>query len=109
MPEIYKIYTKLEAIKQEFNISNIFLIIIIIIINIYTNLLQTEIFTRAIDKGITKLQKYFPKTGINQSNKALYLSLILDPRIKKDGLEAIGLTYGQTIDIYNRLVTDYNI
>jgi len=25
MPEIYKIYTKLEAIKQEFNISNIFL------------------------------------------------------------------------------------
>ncbi len=42
-------------------------------------------------------------------DSVLTLSLILDPRIKKDSLEAIGLSQGQVTDIYNRLVTDYNM
>ena len=40
-------------------------------------------------------------------NKALYLALILDPRIKKEGLEILGLTQGQAIDIYNKLYLDF--
>ncbi len=64
-------------------------------------------FTEAINKGIAKLRKYFPKQGISTNNKALYLALLLDPRIKRDGLETIGLTRGQVTDIYNRLYEDY--
>jgi hypothetical protein len=62
-----------------------------------------------INKGIAKLRKYFPKQGISQNNKALYLALILDPRIKREGLEAIGLTRGESIDMYNRLYTDFQV
>jgi hypothetical protein len=59
-------------------------------------------------KGIAKLRKYYPKTGaLNNKSKALYLALILDPRIKKEGLIGIGLTSGMATDIYNRLYTDY--
>ncbi|KAH7309951.1 hypothetical protein BKA65DRAFT_485174 [Rhexocercosporidium sp. MPI-PUGE-AT-0058] len=66
------------------------------------------IFTDAINKGIAKLRKYYLKQGINLNNKALYLSLILDPRIKKDGLKLISLSRSQSIDIYNRLKEVYN-
>jgi hypothetical protein len=60
-------------------------------------------------KKITKLRKYYPKTNIlNNTNKVLYLVLILDPRIKKEGLTGIGLISGISSDIYNRLKTDYN-
>ena len=62
---------------------------------------------KSFNKEITKLRKYFLKTNINQDNKALYLSLILNPRIKKNSLEAISLTQGQIINIYNRLYIDF--
>jgi len=45
----------------------------------------------------------------NNKSKAFYLALILNPRIKKDGLTNIGLSTGIISDIYNRLKTDYNI
>jgi hypothetical protein len=65
---------------------------------------------KLLDKGITKLRKYYPKTSVLENrNKALYLALILDPRIKREGLINIGLTSGLKSDIYNRLKTDYNV
>ena len=70
---------------------------------------QDTNFSEAINKGIAKLRKYFPKQGISSNNKALYLSLLLDPRIKREGLEAIGLTRGQATDIYNRLYEEYQV
>ncbi|CZT10958.1 uncharacterized protein RAG0_15273 [Rhynchosporium agropyri] len=73
IPEVYNIYTRLENIREELN---------------------DPVFRDAINKGIAKLRKYYPKQGINLNNRALYLSLILDPRIKRDGLELIGLTRG---------------
>jgi hypothetical protein len=61
-------------------------------------------------KILAKLRKYYPKTSIlNNKSKALYLALILDPRIKKDSLIGISLTSGIASDIYNRLETDYNV
>jgi hypothetical protein len=55
------------------------------------------------------LRKYYPKTGaLNKRIKALYLSLIFDPRIKIDGLIAIGLTPALVIDIRNILEVEYN-
>jgi hypothetical protein len=68
------------------------------------------VFSDAIDKGIAKLRKYYPKTGVlvNRS-KALYLALILDPRIKREGLKAIGLSSGLISDIYDRLYMDYQM
>ena len=57
-----------------------------------------------------KLRKYYPKTrSINNKSKAFYLALILDPRIKKEGLSNIGLSTGITSDIESRLKTDYNV
>jgi len=54
----------------------------------------------AINKGIAKLRKYYPKTGaLNNRYKALYLFLILSPRIKGEGLSLIGLTSGLSINI----------
>jgi hypothetical protein len=59
---------------------------------------------------MAKLRKYYPKTGVlDNKNKALYLSLILDPRIKREGLTSIGLSSGIEADIYNRLQIDYNV
>jgi hypothetical protein len=56
------------------------------------------------------LRKYYPKQGnLNNKSKALYLALILDPRIKREGLKNIGLTSGLITDIYNRLYTDYQV
>jgi hypothetical protein len=46
---------------------------------------------------------------LDNKSKALYLALILDPRIKRAGLAGIGLDSGIVSDIYNRLKTDYNI
>jgi hypothetical protein len=50
-----------------------------------------------INKGIAKLRKYYPKdrwVSPNSRNKALYISLILDPRIKIEDL-VVGITrYG---------------
>ena len=58
---------------------------------------------------MAKLRKYYPKTGVLENkSKALYLALILDPRIKREGLTGIGLASGIESDIYNRLKTDYN-
>jgi len=65
---------------------------------------------RDINKGIAKLRKYYPKTrALNNKSKALYLALILDPRIKKEGLIGISLSSGIIINIYNRLYTNYII
>ena len=44
---------------------------------------------------------------MSNRSKALYLALILDPRIKREGLSNIGLGSGLESDIYNRLYTDY--
>jgi hypothetical protein len=64
----------------------------------------------AINKGIAKLRKYYPKTGaLNNRHKALYLSLILDPRIKSEGLSLISLTSGLSIDIKNKLKEEYKL
>jgi hypothetical protein len=64
----------------------------------------------AIDKGIAKLRKYYPKTGaLNNRHKALYLSLILDPWIKSEGLSLIGLTSGLSADIKNKLEEEYKL
>ena len=46
---------------------------------------------------------------MSNKSKALYLALILDPRIKREGLDNIKLSSGLTIDIYNRLYTDYQV
>ena len=46
---------------------------------------------------------------MDNKSKALYLALILDPRIKRAGLAGIGLAPGMVSDIYNRLETDYNV
>ena len=46
---------------------------------------------------------------LNNKSKALYLALILNPRIKQEGLASIGLSSGMSSDIYNRLKTDYNV
>jgi hypothetical protein len=35
--------------------------------------------------------------------------IILDPRIKREGLAGIGLDSGMIADIYNRLKIDYNV
>jgi hypothetical protein len=57
-----------------------------------------------------KLRKYYPKTRfLNIKNKALYLLLIFDPRIKIEGLSLIGLTSGLSIDIKNKLKEEYNL
>jgi hypothetical protein len=57
-----------------------------------------------------KLCKYYPKIGIlDNKSKALYLALILNPRIKRIELAGIGLDSSIVSDIYNRLKTDYNI
>jgi hypothetical protein len=37
------------------------------------------------------------------------MALILDPRIKQEGLTSISLSSGISSDIYNRLNTDYNV
>ena len=61
-----------------------------------------------MDKGIAKLKKYYLKQGnLNNKSKALYLALILDPRIKREGLSNIGLSSGLVNNIYNRLYTNY--
>ncbi|TVY31254.1 hypothetical protein LOCC1_G008683, partial [Lachnellula occidentalis] len=44
---------------------------------------------------------------INNSNKAIYLALILDPRIKKAGLEGIRFTSRISSDIKTLLKADY--
>jgi len=37
------------------------------------------------------------------------MALILDPRIKQEGLIGIGLTSGISADIYNRLYDNYQM
>ncbi|KAH7308320.1 hypothetical protein BKA65DRAFT_485667 [Rhexocercosporidium sp. MPI-PUGE-AT-0058] len=56
--------------------------------------LNDPLFIDAINKGIAKLRKYYLKQ---------------DLRIKRDGLELIGLNRGQSTDILNRLREIYNI
>ena len=65
-------------------------------------------FLVAIDKGITKLRSYIPNKGnVQESNKFLYIALILDPRIRRNKLQAAGLSKGQEANTYNKLYTDY--
>ena len=57
---------------------------------------------------MTKLRKYYPKQGnLNNKSKALYLALILNPRIKKEGLSNISLFFNIIKNIYNRLYINY--
>jgi hypothetical protein len=68
------------------------------------------VFTDTINKGITKLRKYYPKISVlDNRSKALYLALIINPRIKQEGLTSINLSSGISSDIYNRLKTNYNV
>ncbi|TVY31247.1 hypothetical protein LCER1_G009276, partial [Lachnellula cervina] len=58
---------------------------------------------------VAKLCKYYPKaTAISNSNKAIFLALILDPRIRKDGLENIGFSSRVVTDIKTHLKADFN-
>jgi hypothetical protein len=64
----------------------------------------------AINKGIAKLRKYYPKTrALNNRYKALYLSLILNPWIKSKGLSLISLTLGLFTNIKNKLEEEYKL
>ena len=62
---------------------------------------KQETFIIATNKAIAKLRKYYPLNTplIGSENKALYYSLILDPRVKKDGLLNLGLNSRQISDI----------
>ena len=61
-----------------------------------------------INKGIVKLRSYIPNKGnVQESNKSLYMALILDPRIRRSRLQAAGLSRGQEADTYNKLYADY--
>jgi len=106
IPEVYKIYTRLKNFKTNFKVSlKLFLNSFKII---YTNYKQDKDISEAIDKGIAKLRKYYPKTrGIVNKSKAFYISLIFDPRIKVEGLYNIGIYSGMISDIKNRLNVDY--
>ena len=69
-----------------------------------------KVLKEAIEKGIAKLRKYYPKTGsINNRNKALYIALILDPRIKLVGLSNMGFSTSIISDIKTRFKEVYNI
>ncbi len=103
--EIYKLYTKLQDLKREINVSFYFTYLVIILSNILTTV-QTPEFTKAIDLGLEKLKKYYPKNNLANKTKALYLSLILDPRVKEDGLESF-LEYGEVVDLKNKLRVKY--
>ena len=46
---------------------------------------------------------------MNNRNKALYISLILDPRVKLKGLSNLGLNISQVSDIERLLKEEYNI
>jgi hypothetical protein len=106
IPEVYRIYTRLENFKIDFKVSLKFFLNSFKII--YINYKQDKDIFEAIDKGIAKLRKYYPKTGgvVNKS-KAFYISLIFDPRIKVEGLYNIGISSGMVSDIKNRLNVDY--
>jgi hypothetical protein len=56
---------------------------------------------------MAKLRKYFPKQGLKESTRSLYLSLILDSRIKKEGLKEL-LDNREAVDIKNKLEVEYN-
>lgn len=103
IPFIYSIYSQLEKLKEELVVS--------FTLNSYYNILtfiqKEEIFKNAINKAIAKLRKYYPtNTYIGSNRKALYYSLILDPRLKTKGLEGL-LTSGQISDILSHLKEDY--
>ncbi|TVY31248.1 hypothetical protein LOCC1_G008760, partial [Lachnellula occidentalis] len=57
------------------------------------------VFSHTISLGVYSI--------INDSNKAIYLALILNPRIKKAGLEGIGFTSRVSSDIETLLKADY--
>jgi hypothetical protein len=64
----------------------------------------------AINIGIAKLRKYYSKNqwiNSNNRNKTLYISLILDPRIKEEGLYNLDLNKSQVIDIIQMLKEEY--
>ncbi|CZR70301.1 uncharacterized protein PAC_20205 [Phialocephala subalpina] len=87
IPMVYDIYNKLNRVKEELN---------------------NPTFSAVINKGIAKLRSYIPNKGnIQESNKSLYMALILDPRIRRSRLQAAGLSRGQEADTYNKLYADY--
>jgi len=66
------------------------------------------LFIDAINSGIAKLRKYYPKQGVlNNRSKNFYLSIIFDPRLKEEGLKSMGLSTGFISDIMTRLKTDF--
>ena len=111
---LYNIYIQLERIKEELKVSIVvylFFNVISYIISYNTNYLQdSPAFINAINIGIAKLRKYYPKNqwiSSNNRNKALYISLVLDPRIKEEGLYNLDLTSGQISDIIELLKEEY--
>jgi hypothetical protein len=56
------------------------------------------------------LRKYYPKNaGLNKNNKAIYIVLLLDLRVKRDGLESTGINHRQAMDIYNKFYIEYQM
>ncbi|PVH70960.1 hypothetical protein DL98DRAFT_577629 [Cadophora sp. DSE1049] len=89
IPEVFLIYTKLENFRTNF---------------------QDKLFVDAINSGIAKLRKYYPRIGVlDNKSKNFYISLILDPRLKEEGLKALGLSIGFISDIKARLKTDFDV
>ena len=54
-------------------------------------------------------KNYLKIGGLDNKSKALYLALILDLRIRKEGLYSISLTSDIITNIYNKLQTDYTM
>lgn len=109
IPIVYNIYNQLERVKEELKVSNLLYYIIVINILILIYLQDYSIFNNAINKGIAKLRKYYPKSlFISSKNITLYISLLLDPRVKQEGLASLGLSTGHISDIYTLLKAEYN-
>ena len=69
-----------------------------------------RVLKEANEKGIAKLRKYYLKTrSINNKNKALYIALVLDPKIKLISLSNISFSTSIISDIKTRFKEVYNI
>ncbi|CZT13965.1 uncharacterized protein RAG0_17661 [Rhynchosporium agropyri] len=85
VPEVYIIYNRLNKFKEGS---------------------KDPLIIYAINKRLAKVRKYYPKEGFIGDitrNRALYIALVLDPRIKREGLSNIGLSSGLESDIYTQL------
>ncbi|KAH7303890.1 hypothetical protein BKA65DRAFT_486358 [Rhexocercosporidium sp. MPI-PUGE-AT-0058] len=71
---------------------------------------KDKLFTDAINSSIVKLPKYYPRIGVlDNKSKGFYIFLILDFRIKEEGLKALNLSTGFISNIKTRLKTDFDV